>query len=57
MNSELLPYNPVILKWAREKCNYSLDDIAQKFNKPMMCYPYFRQVPLKITQPFDIVTS
>ena len=35
MNSELLPYNPVILKWAREKCNYSLDDIAQKFNKPI----------------------
>lgn len=34
MNSELLPYNPVILKWAREKYNYSLDDIAKKFNKP-----------------------
>jgi len=33
MNSELLPYNPVILKWAREKCNYSLEDVAQKFNK------------------------
>jgi len=34
MNSELLPYNPVILKWAREKYNYSLEDIAQKFDKP-----------------------
>lgn len=34
MNTELLPYNPVILKWAREKYNYSLEDIAQKFNKP-----------------------
>jgi hypothetical protein len=23
----------------------------------MMCYPYFRQVPINITQPFDIVAS
>ena len=23
----------------------------------MMCYPYFRQVPLNITQPFDILAS
>ena len=23
----------------------------------VMCYPYFRQVPLKITQPFDILAS
>jgi len=34
MNAELLPYNPLILKWAREKYNYSLEDIAQKFDKP-----------------------
>lgn len=34
MNTESLPYNPIVLKWAREKYNYSIEDIAKKFNKP-----------------------
>ncbi len=35
-----------------DKKNYLLD-----LELDMMCYPNFRQVPLKIMQPFDIVAS
>jgi len=34
MNSELLPYNPIVLNWAREKSNHTIEDVAKKFNKP-----------------------
>lgn len=33
MGNEVLPYNPVVLKWARETSGYSVEDIASKFNK------------------------
>jgi len=36
MNTEPLPYNPLILKWAREKSNYTIEDVAKKFNKPSL---------------------
>ena len=31
--------------------------ILESFPEQLICYPYFRQVPLKITQPFDILAS
>jgi hypothetical protein len=33
------------------------EDFSKIPASPMMCYPYFRQVPINITQPFDIVAS
>ena len=41
----------------KDKNNKTLKETIETSKYRLMCYPYFRQVTLKITQPFDILAS